>query len=119
MTQAEMRQVEITEVEERGNQGFPHSWVKAKVNGGAEEYLFDFFPFQDEPWFLERVAISSRKLAGDCENCGLHKATETWVGEGGILGFTHGMSSEWCDCCVIQAQLKFCKEAAARLAGLE
>ena len=53
-----------------------------------------------------------------CQKCGSRPATKTWA-EGGIMDFIHGMSAQWCLHCVITEQLRFAREAAARIPELE
>lgn len=50
-----------------------------------------------------------------CSNCKKHKATIRWVGEGGMLAFTHGCWSPWCECCELKAQLEYAKELSASI----
>ena len=47
------------------------------------------------------------KINDKCEKCHNHEGTEQWIGEGGILAFTHGMYQMWCVCCCLKAQIKF------------
>lgn len=54
-----------------------------------------------------------------CANCNLRAASLWWVGEGSTLALAHGMASPWCERCSLEAQLKHCREQAARLPELE
>lgn len=54
-----------------------------------------------------------------CQNCHKHGATLNWVGEGGALGFTHGMYQRWCACCILKAQIKHARKAVGNLSRLE
>lgn len=54
-----------------------------------------------------------------CSRCMKHPATHTWTGDGGALAAVHGLGAPWCEWCVLDAQLKHCREAADRIAGLE
>jgi hypothetical protein len=61
----------------------------------------------------------SEKPHGKCQNCNERDATQTWVGEGGVMAWTHGMYQYWCELCCTQAQLKYAEEAAARIPELK
>jgi len=50
-----------------------------------------------------------------CEKCGKHEATQTWVGEGGVLAYTHGFTRQWCRCCVLKAQLEYAERQTKRI----
>jgi len=52
-----------------------------------------------------------------CQNCGLREATQTFAQD--EMSFIHGMSSQWCDHCVISTQLDHARRAAARIPELE
>jgi hypothetical protein len=54
-----------------------------------------------------------------CANCNKHKGTEVYLGEGSIMDYVHGNYSMWCKCCVLKAQIKYCKEAMKRIKKLE
>lgn len=54
-----------------------------------------------------------------CANCQQRQATLNWVGEGGTLGFVHGMYQRWCEVCATTAQLKYAREQAAMIPALE
>ena len=54
-----------------------------------------------------------------CQNCGKRQGTENWVGDGGMLAFTHGFSQCWCKICCLEEQLKHAREVVARIAGME
>ena len=54
-----------------------------------------------------------------CDNCKLHPATCTWVGDGGVLAWTHGFRQRWCDCCALKAQLNHARDRAAEIPKLE
>jgi len=45
-----------------------------------------------------------------CQHCGKRPATESWIGEGGVLAMTHGMSQAWCKLCCLQEQILYAKK---------
>ena len=53
-----------------------------------------------------------------CQNCKVHKGTETWLGEGSVLDYAHGNYQMWCKCCVLLAQIKHAKKIANNLPKL-
>jgi len=53
-----------------------------------------------------------------CQNCGKRPATGEWVGDGGTLGYVHGMYAWWCDLCMVNAQIEYAEKIAAKLPGL-
>lgn len=50
-----------------------------------------------------------------CENCETRPATETWVGDGGALALSHGLSSRWCKRCCLVAQIEYANGIIERL----
>jgi hypothetical protein len=56
---------------------------------------------------------------GKCVNCKERPATLDWVGDGGVLAYTHGMSVRWCEVCATRAQLEHAQAAAQRIPELE
>lgn len=54
-----------------------------------------------------------------CQKCNKYNATIKWVGEGGVLDFTHGFYQEWCKQCALKEQIKHCEKAAKRLPRLK
>lgn len=54
-----------------------------------------------------------------CQQCHQRPATETWVGDGGWLAYSHGMYSSWCKRCCVEAQLTHARESAAAIPDLE
>lgn len=54
-----------------------------------------------------------------CEHCNEHEATGKWLGEGSILDYAHGRYQEWCECCMVKAQLDHARKLAARIPELE
>jgi len=54
-----------------------------------------------------------------CGNCGKREATQNWVGEGGTLAWSHGMSQCWCEICCTFEQLKYAKKIANGIPELE
>lgn len=52
-----------------------------------------------------------------CARCGLRPATETWTES--AFAFAHGLFQRWCKRCVVEAQLAFAREVAARIPRLE
>lgn len=55
---------------------------------------------------------------GPCVTCG-QPATTDWVGEGGIMGWAHGMSVPRCERCCLVDQVAHAREVAVRLPELE
>jgi hypothetical protein len=55
---------------------------------------------------------------GPCVTCG-QPATTDWVGEGGVLAWTHGMSSPRCKRCCLVDQIAYARKVVARLPELE
>ena len=53
-----------------------------------------------------------------CEKCQQREATHTWCDDG-VLGFVHGVSSQWCERCVVQEQLIHARTMAERVVELE
>lgn len=58
-------------------------------------------------------------MATLCEACGDRPATHTWVGEGGTLALIHGGGRQWCELCVVRAQLDYARKIAANIPALE
>ena len=54
-----------------------------------------------------------------CTNCKTRQATVNWVADGGVLGYTHGMFTRWCDYCATEAQLEHARKMAALVPGLK
>jgi hypothetical protein len=54
-----------------------------------------------------------------CVHCHKREATVQWVGEGGMLAFTHGMYEMWCDYCCTVEQLKHAQRSAKQIPRLE
>ncbi len=54
-----------------------------------------------------------------CQNCQQREATETWVDDGGVFAYAHGMSQRWCLRCVLTAQLEHARKMAAQIPDLE
>lgn len=54
-----------------------------------------------------------------CAHCGKHPAAMPWIGEGGVLEWTHGFYAWWCNCCMLKAQLQFARKQARRVERLE
>ena len=54
-----------------------------------------------------------------CANCKKRKATLKWIGDGGSLAIAHGLASDWCEVCALEAQLKHAKERAAEILKME
>lgn len=59
--------------------------------------------------------LDSLVPSGTCERCDKRPATSWWVGEGGLLGWTHGFRRPWCDVCCLEAQIEYAEAAAAQL----
>lgn len=54
-----------------------------------------------------------------CTNCGKHRASVKWVGEGSTLDLLHGHYTWWCSCCALRAQVAFARKIARRIPRLE
>lgn len=54
-----------------------------------------------------------------CQRCNERPADEWWVDDGGMLAMTHGHYQAWCMRCIVTAQLKYAREAAATVPELE
>lgn len=54
-----------------------------------------------------------------CQHCGKREATTIWVAEGGVLAWTHGGGQDWCQVCVIEAQLEHARKMASKIPELE
>lgn len=54
-----------------------------------------------------------------CINCGERPATVNWVSADPTLAFVHGMTTRWCECCALEAQLEHAREMAAKIPELE
>lgn len=52
-----------------------------------------------------------------CQNCGKREATQTFAQD--EMSFIHGMTSQWCDYCVVKTQLDNAREQAKRIPILE
>ncbi len=48
----------------------------------------------------------------------MRPGTNNWVGDGGMLAFTHGWTQKWCDVCCLEAQLAHAYERAAEIPGM-
>lgn len=75
-----------------------------------------------DPEFWSIQAQYSRmqeRADGTCWNCRKRPADTLWVGDGGAFAQAHGMGSKWCSFCTTEASLKYAKEQAARIQGLE
>ena len=59
------------------------------------------------------------RVKGTCQHCNQRPATEWWVGEGGIMAWTHGQRSAWCKVCVVTEQLRYAREIADGIPTLE
>ena len=53
-----------------------------------------------------------------CQHCGQRPATRVWVGKGGLLAYVHGAVANWCERCVVAAQLDYARERAAAVPEL-
>lgn len=53
-----------------------------------------------------------------CEHCGREAKTEPWVGEGGVMAVVHGMTSQWCRRCILEAQIDYAERITANLPEL-
>ena len=52
-----------------------------------------------------------------CQKCGEREATETWAPDG-LMGWVHGVSSQWCRRCVLREQLLFAEKLARTIPSL-
>lgn len=57
--------------------------------------------------------------SGKCRRCVDNDATTWWTGEGGTLAFIRGWAQAWCERCCTEEQLKYARDAAARVSALE
>lgn len=55
------------------------------------------------------------KPEGLCQKCSEREATETWVGDGGVIGWAHGMFQFWCKLCVVKEMLKHAVEVSEKI----
>ncbi len=55
---------------------------------------------------------------GTCARCGNHPASRDWT-ENGLFDITHGWTQRRCDCCALETQLQYAREAAERVVSLE
>lgn len=58
-------------------------------------------------------------MTATCQHCQRRPGTETWIGEGGMLGWAHGIFALWCMQCVLEAQIEHAQQAAERLPELK
>jgi len=56
-----------------------------------------------------------------CEKCKKREATVKWIeyNTGAYLAFSHGMYSNWCEICAIEAQLKYIKSQIKEIPKLQ
>jgi hypothetical protein len=54
-----------------------------------------------------------------CAHCQTREGTEVWADDGGALAYVHGFTQAWCKHCVLEAQLAYCRQMAARIPTLE
>lgn len=52
---------------------------------------------------------------GRCVKCLTRPSTGTWVGDGGVLAYTHGFGESWCDLCMAREQLAYAEKLAAQI----
>ena|ERR1035441_51429 len=87
--------------------------MKAKqsttVNQSTQDTIF--IKSDSSLWDIPKEAI--------CDNCKKHKATQNWVGDGGMMGAVHGAYSYWCECCCLKTQIKYAEDAVSRLKELK
>ena len=82
-------------------------------------------PQQIQAESLRRLAKASEAINGwvrassSCQKCRKREGTHNWVGEGGVLAMTHGMSQRWCEYCVVEAQLAHARKLSALIPALE
>jgi hypothetical protein len=67
---------------------------------------------EDNSHYIERIY-------GLCGNCGKHKGTQVWIGDGGELAMSHGVYAMWCKCCCLKAQLEYAKNISSKIPQLE
>jgi len=72
-------------------------------------------PPKDSAFFKMAGKASFGEL---CQNCHKREATVDWVGEGGVLDWTHGLYKKWCKVCVLEAQLKYARKIARNIPKL-
>lgn len=87
------------------------------IEGEAEPYIIAGCPPCVE---AEHTRITDAMTPkGNCVNCNTRPATMWWVGDGGILAFTHGGGEPWCEHCSVVEQLKHAQTMAAKIPELE
>ena len=57
-------------------------------------------------------------MTGTCQKCGARREIVTWVEDGGILAWTHGLSEQWCRLCAARRQLELAEQRAADIPAL-
>ena len=60
-----------------------------------------------------------KNLKMKCQHCHAREATDNYVGEGGVLAFTHGMYQRWCRICVLEVQLEYAEKIAKNIPKLK
>ena len=118
---------------ENNSRTYEHTWYNYFVNKKAMNSFSDENPLCDCCFAYDAMATPVActvcgKLCvnagcpgrdGRCERCGIRQGTQDWVGDGGALAAVHGFSSRYCEQCVLECQIDYAEEAAARLPGLK
>lgn len=73
----------------------------------------------NEMLYVDVPAQPLPEPSGECVNCHQRPATMFWIGEEGLLAFSHGYHESWCELCVLRAQLDCAKERAEAIPELE
>jgi hypothetical protein len=67
-----------------------------------------------------RRCIDDKPADHNCENCGKHRASMWWIGDGGGLALSRFyMQAAWCKCCTLKAQVKHARQLTKKLPSLE
>ncbi len=65
---------------------------------------------------MTRTSQEDKPQNHDCDNCGEHRASMWWIGDGGTLAITRFyMQAAWCKCCALRAQIGHAEERTAEL----
>lgn len=69
---------------------------------------------------MTRASMDDKPENHTCENCGKHRASGWWIGDGGTLAVSRFyMQAAWCKCCSLKEQVKHAHKMARKLASLE
>ena len=85
--------------------------------GGTHSY--DTIEHGEQPIVRGKPYQPDNFIEEVCVHCNKRPATTNWVGNGGILEYSHGMYERWCDHCCTFEQLKAARKAAKQIPTLE